>query len=430
MTGASALGETVFRPIVAAVVTLAAGPALAQTSDPAITARVERVLAKSPVIDGHNDLPWELRNKYGPGQAQIDLRQDTASLPQPLDTDIPRLRKGHVGAQFWSVWIEATITGPEAVKTTLEQIDIVRRMVARYPDTFELTSTAADIRRIEKAGRIASLMGVEGGHQIDNSLAVLRAYYALGVRYMTLTHTRDIPWADSGTDDPKAGGLTPFGVEVVREMNRIGMLVDLSHVSPATMVAAIRASRAPVIFSHSNARALIDHPRGVPDDVLSLVKANGGIVMVNFYPPYVSDAMRRWVADRAAEVARTNAPPYGGLYIGQPDRAAAALKAWDAAHPAPVVTIGEVADHIDHIAKVAGHDNVGLGSDFDGIETNVAGLEGVDRYPALFAELARRGWSDADMAKLSGGNMLRVLAAAETVAARLKDEPPSIAVAP
>ncbi len=408
----------------------AATPAAAQTTDAALAARIERMLTRSPVIDGHNDLPWALREAYGPAQAGIDLRRDTAHLATPLMTDLPRLRAGHVGAQFWSVWIPATITGPAAVATTLEQIDLVDRMVARYPDRLAPATTAADIRRIERSGRTASLIGVEGGHQIDNSLAVLRRYRALGVRYMTLTHTANIAWADSATDDPRVGGLTPFGVAVVREMNRLGMLVDLSHVAPATMRAAIAASRAPVIFSHSNARAILDHPRNVPDDVLALVRANGGLVMVNFYPGYISGKYRDWVADRAAEVARTNAPPYGGLYIGQPDRAKLALSAWEDKHPRPVVTLAQVADHIDHIARTAGPDHVGLGGDLDGIDRNVEGLEGVDGYPRLFAELARRGWSDADLAKLAGGNLLRVLAAADTVAASLKAEPPASATLP
>lgn len=408
----------------------AATPAAAQATDAALAARIERVLTRSPVIDGHNDLPWALREAYGPAQAGIDLRRDTAHLATPLMTDLPRLRAGHVGAQFWSVWIPATITGPAAVATTLEQIDLVDRMVARYPDRLAPATTAADIRRIEKSGRTASLIGVEGGHQIDNSLAVLRRYRALGVRYMTLTHTANIAWADSATDDPRVDGLTPFGVAVVREMNRLGMLVDLSHVAPATMRAAIAASRAPVIFSHSNARAILDHPRNVPDDVLALVRANGGLVMVNFYPGYISGKYRDWVADRAAEVARTNAPPYGGLYIGQPDRAKLALSAWEDKHPRPVVTLAQAADHIDHIARTAGPDHVGLGGDLDGIDRNVEGLEGVDGYPRLFAELARRGWSDADLAKLAGGNLLRVLAAADTVAASLKAEPPASATLP
>jgi membrane dipeptidase len=280
--------------------------------------------------------------------------------------------------------------------------------------------TAADVTRAHKAGRIASLIGVEGGHQINNSLDVLRAYYDLGARYMTLTHSNNTAWADSATDNPAHHGLTPFGKEVVREMNRLGMLIDLSHVSEETMRAALAVSEAPVIYSHSSTRALVDHPRDVPDDVLRLVAHNGGVVMVNFYPGYVSEARRRWDADEAAEVARYNSPPFGGLYIGQPERAKAALAEWKRTHPMPAVGISDVADHIDHIRKVAGVDHVGLGSDFDGIPEAPTGLDGVDKFPALLMELAHRGWNDAELAKVAGGNALRALAKAEEVSARLR----------
>ena len=276
------------------------------------------------------------------------------------------------------------------------------------------------MRRIHKAGKIASMIGIEGGHQINDSLAVLRQMYDLGARYMTLTHVLNTPWADAATDAPVHHGLTPFGQEVVREMNRLGMLVDLSHVSPDTMRAALAVTAAPVIFSHSSARALVDHPRDVPDDVLKLVAANGGVVMVNFNPGYVSAARNQWDADRAAELARYSSPPYGGLYIGQPDRAKAALAQWEREHPKPVVTLGEVADHIDHIRQIAGIDHVGLGSDFDGIPEGPRGLAGVDGYPALLEELMRRGWSDADVAKVAGENVLRVMAACEREAAVLR----------
>ena len=304
---------------------------------------------------------------------------------------------------------------------TLEQIDLVKRMAARYPADFAMAYTVADIRRIHKAHKIASLIGIEGGHQINNSLAVLRQMYDVGARYMTLTHTTNTVWADSATDTPAHNGLTPFGVEVVREMNRLGMLVDLSHVSPDTMKAALAASRAPVIFSHSSARALDDHPRNVPDDVLRAVAANGGVVMVNFAPPYVSSERNHWQADRAAEQTRFNSPPYAGLYIGQPERAKAALAQWDARHPRPVTTLAQVADHVEYIRRVAGIDHVGLGSDFDGIPDTPVGLEGVDHYPALLEELMRRGWSDADIAKLAGENLLRAMAAAEQVSLKLRD---------
>ena len=393
-------------------------------------ARVDHVLAATPLIDGHNDLPWEIRERFKSDLSKFDFGSDLSKLgPGPdapaLMTDIPRLRAGHVGGQFWSVWVPVTMKGMEAVQVTIEQIDLVKTLTARYPHDLEMAYTAADIRRVHEAGKVASLIGVEGGHQINDSLAVLRQYYDLGARYMTLTHTSNTAWADSATDAPAHHGLTAFGKEVVHEMNRLGMLVDLSHVSNDTMRAALEASEAPVIYSHSSARALVDHPRDVPDDILALVAKNGGVVMVNFFPGFISDARRRWDADRAAEQARCNSGPEG-LYLGQPDRAKAALAAWEAAHPKPEVGMGVVADHIEHIRKVAGVDHVGIGSDFDGIPATPTGLEGVDKFPALLAELARRGWSDADLAKVAGENVLRVLAQAERVSARLRaSRPPS-----
>lgn len=410
---------------------VAAAPAAAATPDgPA--ARVARVLAATPVIDGHNDLPWELHERFAGRLDRVDLSRDTSHLPYaagpPLMTDIPRLRRGGVGGQFWSVWIPPTLTGPVAVQTTVEQIDLVKRMCAAYPRDFAMAYSADDVVRIERSGRIACLIGIEGGHQIGDSLPVLRQMYELGARYMTLTHTKDTAWADSATDDPVHQGLTPFGRAVVREMNRLGMLVDLSHVSPDTMRDALRETRAPVIFSHSGARAIVDHPRDVPDDVLRLLPANGGVVMVNFYPGYVSQARAQWDAEEAAEEARLNAPPYSGLYVGQPDRAKAALAAWKATHPAPVVTVAQVADHIDHVRQVAGVDHVGLGSDFDGVPDTPLGLDGVDKFPAVLAELARRGWSDDDLAKVAGLNVLRVMRGAEAVARKLQaTEAPSSA---
>jgi membrane dipeptidase len=393
--------------------------------------RVERVLTQTPLIDGHNDLPWEIRERFGGDLAKLDLSASTAGLPAPkgrppLMTDIPRLRRGRVGAQFWSVFIPVEVKGPAAVQETFEQIDIVKTMCARYPRDLAMAYSAADITRLHRAGLTASLIGVEGGHQINDSLVVLRAYYDAGARYLTLTHSSNTAWADSATDNPQHHGLTPFGKEVVREMNRLGMLVDLAHVSEDTMRAALTVSEAPVIFSHSSARALVDHPRDVSDEVLRLVAHNGGIVMVNFAPHYVSEARRRWDADRVAEQARNSSPPFGGLYIGQPERGAAALKSWDEAHPKPPVTLADVADHIEHIRAVAGVDDVGLGSDFDGIPETPTGLEGVDRFPALLQELARRGWNDADLAKVAGGNLLRVMSQVEVVSARLrKERPPS-----
>lgn len=393
----------------------------AQSSDAAVAARVERVLARTPVIDGHNDLAWELREAV----PAPDLSRDTAALPHPLQTDIPRLRKGRVGAQFWSVWIPADTIGPRAVEMTLEEIDVVRRFVAAHPRDLEMATSAADVRRVERAGRIASLIGVEGGHQIDGRLAVLRQYKALGVGYMTLTHCKSLEWADSSTDAPRAGGLAPFGTQVVAEMNRIGMIVDVSHVADTTMRDVLAVSRAPVIASHSGARAVTDAPRNIPDDLLAAIGAKGGVVMVNFYPAFLSNAWRAWDRERTAYAKSVGvaADVYG-------PKSPAPLVAWDAAHQNPRVGVKEVADHVEHVARVAGHDAVGLGGDYDGINgTAPQGMTGVDGYPLLFAELVRRGWSDADLAKLSSGNVLRVMEAVEAVATRSAGQPPVEATA-
>jgi membrane dipeptidase len=335
-------------------------------------------------------------------------------------TDIPRLRAGGVGGQFWSVYVDPKLAGAAAVQATLEQIALVKAMCARYPADFAMAYTAADIVRVHHAHRIACLIGVEGGHQINDSLAVLRAYYDSGARYMTLTHFMNTAWADSATDAPAHHGLTEFGRQVVRDMNWLGMLIDLSHVSEETMRAALKDSQAPVIFSHSSARALSDHPRNVSDGVLQLLKGNGGVVMVNFFPEYVSEARRKWGAELAAEQARLNSPPFGGLYVGQPEKAQAALEAWQQAHPPPPVTVRDVAEQIEHVRDVAGIDHVGLGSDFDGIPEAPQGLDGVDKYPALLAELARRGWTDEQLAKVAGANLLRAMRAAEEVSRRLR----------
>ncbi|HEY2808258.1 MAG TPA: dipeptidase [Steroidobacteraceae bacterium] len=415
-----------YKKLTAALLLLLIAPlVLAAPADQDYAARVARILKKTPLIDGHNDLPWEIRERFNSKLSTLNLNSDTAALPFPaggvaLMTDIGRLRRGGVGGQFWSVFVPVEMQGPVAVKATLEQIDIVYQMAERYPKDFEIAYTAADVRRIHKAGRIASLIGIEGGHQIDNSLPVLRQMYTLGARYMTLTHSSNTQWADSATDAPKHHGLTAFGREVVHEMNRLGMLVDISHVSAETMHAVLDVTAAPVMFSHSSARAIVDHPRDVPDDVLKLLEHNGGVVMVNFYPGYVSAARNRWDADYAAERARYDSPPFAGIYIGQPERAKAALEEWVKAHPAPNVTLAEVADHIEHVRQVAGVDHVGLGSDFDGIPATPVGLEGVDKYPDLLIELMRRGWSDEDIAKLAGENILRALATTESVAARLR----------
>jgi membrane dipeptidase len=389
-----------------------------------LQARVSRVLKATPLIDGHNDWPELLREREGDARWTMDLRSGLGDRAEPYNTDIARLRQGMVGGQFWSVWVDSALPGPEQVKETIEQIALVQSFVERYPETFALARTGADVRRIHKSGRIDSLIGVEGGGQIDGSLGVLRAYRALGAGYLTLTHSRTIEWADSATDNPKHDGLTPFGESVVLELNRLGMLVDLSHVSEATMLDALRVSKAPVIFSHSSARALDDHPRNVTDAVLAQVAANGGVVMINFAPIYISDAFRLWSSDHDAEKARLNAPPFGGLYIGQPDKAAAALAEWERTHPKPAVTLAMVADHIAHVAKVAGVDHVGIGSDYDGVGKDLpAGLGDVSTYPALLAELMRRGWSDADVAKVAGGNVLRVMDKAEAVARSMNPVP-------
>jgi membrane dipeptidase len=377
---------------------------------PAVKARIDRILKATPLIDGHNDLPEQLRDCC---EGKVEgLEQGSDKRAKPLMTDMARLRAGDVGGQFWSVYIPSEVTGDAAIRETIEQIDLVHRLCAAYPKDLGMAVTADDVVRVHKSGRVACLIGIEGGHQIGGNLAALRQFRALGAGYMTLTHFKNTDWADSATDDPVHHGITDFGRTVIAEMNRVGMLVDLSHVSAETMRAAIAATKAPVIFSHSDARALNDHPRNVPDDVLKLLPANGGVVMVNFYPAHLSADYGQWAAARAAEEARGKS-----LWQGQPERRAAALKAWDAANPAPKTPVSVVADHIEHIVQLAGHDHVGLGGDLDGIEAAVEGLGGVDGYPLIFAELIKRGWSDADLAKLAGGNVLRVMRQAEAVAA-------------
>ena len=373
---------------------LAPAPALGQAGAAAEEV-ARRVLTRTPLFDGHNDLPWAIR-EYRAAPRDVyayDLRGTT-----PGHTDIPRLRKGMVGAQFWSVYIPFEATKEGAARVQLEQIDIARQVIARYPDVFEQAYSASDVERIFGSGRIASVLGMEGGHAIENSLGALRAFYDLGARYMTLTHSANIDWADSCCEPPRLGGLSEFGKEVVREMNRLGMLVDLSHTSPGTMHDALDVSEAPVIFSHSGARAVTDHPRNVPDDVLRRLPENGGVVMVTFVPSFVNAEAARW----------------------------SSLPAEQRKGSEPRATMEDVIRHIEHIRRVAGVDHVGIGGDFDGISTVVQGLEDVSTYPALFAELARRGWSEEDLAKLAGGNVLRVWREAERVAARLQRErPPS-----
>ena len=398
--------------------------ASAQPIDPKVEARIDRILKRTPLIDGHNDLAEQLRENYGLKVENLASGTD-AWKPKPLMTDMARLHAGRVGAQFWSVYIDAGVHGDEAIRQTIEQIDIVIRLVQAYPRDLELATTADDVVRIHKAGRVASLIGIEGGHQIGGSLPALRQFYRLGARYMTLTHFKTTEWADSATDDPKWGGLNDFGRAVVGEMNRLGMLIDLSHVSPETMADALDVTKAPVLFTHSDARALSDHPRNVPDDILKRLPANGGVVMVNFYIGHLSEPYRQWSAERAAEEARLKS-----LLNGQPKAREAALAEWGKARPAPTATVGLVADHIEHVAKIAGYDHVGIGGDLDGIgiDEAPAGMNSVSAYPLLFAELIRRGWSDANLAKLAGGNVLRVMRRTEAVATSMKDQPPSMAV--
>jgi membrane dipeptidase len=383
-------------------------------------ARIDRILKQTPLIDGHNDLPYALRGDY---DLRVEgLESGTAQRDPPLMTDMERLRAGRVGGQFWSVYISGTLTGDEAIRTTIEQIDTAHRIIAAYPQYLELASTADDIVRIHRRGRIGSMLGVEGGRQIGGSMATLRRFYDLGVRYMTLTHNQTTEWADAATDEPAHDGLSPFGLEVVKEMNRLGMLVDLSHVAPKTAMDAIAASRAPVIFSHSDVSALNPHPRNVPDDVLRLLPANGGVVMVTFVPGFLKPEIWAWSRERSAQEARLKS-----LYPFSKARVEDGLKRWEAANPQPQAQVSDVADHIEHAARIAGYDHVGIGGDLDGITTTVVGLGGADEYPNLFAELIRRGWTDRNLAKLAGGNILRVLRQAEAVAESIKDEEPSMA---
>jgi membrane dipeptidase len=408
--------------LLAGALAMISASANAQSIDPKVQTRIDRILKGTPLIDGHNDLPEQLRENYG--MSVEGLASGTDKREHPLMTDMARLHEGRVGGQFWSVYIPSSVTGDAAIRATLEEIDIVKRLVKAYPNDLELARTADDIVRIHKAGKVASLIGVEGGHQIGGSLAALRQFYDLGARYMTLTHFKNNEFADSATDDPKWHGLNDFGRTVVHEMNRLGMLVDLSHVSPETMSDALDVSKAPVIFSHSDARALSDHPRNVPDDILKRLPANGGVVMVNFFLGHLSEPYRQWAAEESAVTARL-----GDLYTGQPDIRKAKLAEWEKAHPRPTADVGLIADHIEHVVKVAGHDHVGLGGDLDGINIEGAptGMNSVAGYPLLFAELIRRGWSDEDLAKLAGGNLLRVMRRAAAVSASMKDEPPAMA---
>ena len=402
-------------------VAIAVMTAAAAQAQPADEARVLEILKTTPLIDGHNDLPWALRQSYGNDVYAVDLTQDLSASTK-LHTDIARLRAGGVGGQFWSVYVPASLTPLEAVEETFEQIDTAKRIIAAHPETFGLATTADEVDAVFDSGRIASLIGMEGGYSIDDSLALLREFYRAGARYMTLTHSKTTTWADSATDAPKWGGLNAFGEDVVREMNRLGMMVDLSHVSEETMLDAMRVSEAPVIFSHSSARAVTGHPRNVPDNVLRMMPQDGGIVMINLAPGFVSETVRAWNAGRAAEDARLKS-----LNPGDPAAVAAGLKAWDDAHPTPQATLGDVVAHIQHVRDVAGVDHVGLGADFDGIGSLPEGMGGVDAYPRILAALMQAGWTEADIRKISGENLLRVMRAVEATAAAKADERPSMA---
>ena len=409
--------KTQLRPGILIIAVLVAGtPILGDDLD----TRVATVLKATPLIDGHNDLPWQYLRRVNNHLSQLDLASDLTQIDNPTDTDLPRLRRGMVGGLFWSVYvpIEAYGGNPSAVQAVINQIDFVKRLVNHYDSDLELALDASSIRRIHASGKIASLIGMEGGHSINNSLASLRQLYDLGARYMTLTHSKGLLWADSATDTQRHGGLTQFGELVVLEMNRLGMMVDLSHVSVETMRDALRVSRSPVIFSHSSAYGVTQHARNVPDDVLALVGKKRGVVMVNYLTSYVSESMRlhRVALERHEEMLNQD---------HEPDRVAELMSQWSARHPAPEVTLFDVADHIDHIKAVAGIEAIGLGADFDGMPPGPVGLEDVSTYPALLKELLIRGYSDQDIAKIAGENLLRVMNDAEAVAARLQTlEPP------
>ena len=405
-------------PIALAALLLAGAAHAAPTPEQVASA----ALRAAPVWDGHNDVPEQLRDRYKDVIADFDFADTTATASGDtiaMHTDLARLAKGHVGAQFWSVYVSANLNEQQAVQATLEQIDVTKRLIARNSGKLELVTTANGAQRAMKAGRVASLIGMEGGHSIGSSLAVLRQMYELGARYMTLTHSLNTPWADSATDAPKHNGLTPFGKDVVREMNRLGMLVDLSHVSEKTMMDVLDLTSVPVIFSHSGARAVNGHARNVPDSVLARLKANGGVVMAVGYPDFISEKRRQWNANLAAEEARLKS-----LSRGDPDAVARALDAWRAANPGPTASVRDWADHIDHIRQIAGIDAVAIGGDYDGVDTTPVDAPDVSGYPALFTELARRGYSQTDLEKVASRNIARVLRAAETYAAAHRNQPP------
>jgi len=391
--------------------------------DPAMQLAIA-ALEAAPVFDGHNDVPIQLRSRFANQINDLDFHDtlgtgETHPRGRAMHTDLARLRQGKVGAQYWSVFVPASLDEPEAVQATIEQIDVTKRLIALYSDDLQLALSADDVETAIASGRIASLLGMEGGHSIGSSLSVLRQMYDLGARYMTLTHSKNTPWADSATDAPEHDGLTAFGEDLIREMNRMGMLVDLSHVSEDTMADVLDVAIAPVIFSHSGARSVNGHARNVPDSVLARLPANGGVVMVVGLPGFLSEQQRQWYAERQGKVAELES-----LLQGQPDTVSQALAQWDAANPMPMATISDMADHIDHIREVAGIANIGIGGDYDGMPSGPVGMEDVSGYPALFAELARRGYSQAELEMISYHNALRVLRQAEQIAARQRGELP------
>lgn len=421
----------------AALATALAAPAIAK-DDPAPDAEIVEeqpapdpdleaakiALDAAPVFDGHNDVPIQLRARFDNQINQFDFSDTSytgATHPagRVMHTDIARLKAGKVGAQYWSVYVPASLDEPEAVQMTIEQIDVMKRLIARYPDALRYTETADEVEMAISEGKVASLLGMEGGHSIGSSLAVLRQMYALGARYMTLTHSRNTPWADSATDDPEHDGLTDFGKDVVREMNRIGMLVDLSHVSEEAMHDALDVARAPVIFSHSGAAAVNGHARNVPDSVLQRLPENGGIVMVVALPAFLNEERRVWYSQWQAEEARLKS-----LHQGQPDMVKAKLDEWEAANPEPQTMISHMADHVDHIKNLIGVEYIGIGADFDGMPTGPVGFEDVGGYPEFFAELVRRGYSQAELEMIASRNALRVLREAERYSASVSAQPP------
>lgn len=383
----------------------------ASAATPEETAR--EVLAKTPIIDGHNDTPHQIAALFDRDFSKFDLAALPAEVLAKTHTDIKTARAGFLGGQYWSVYVDAALPKHEAVTRTIQQIDVVRQMMARYPETFTYAATAAEVEAAMKKGQIASLIGMEGGHSIGSSLEILRQTYALGARYMTLTHSLTTDWADSSTDAPKHDGLSPFGFEVLAEMNKLGMIADISHVSEATMHDVLDKSTAPILFTHSNARAITPHPRNVPDSVLKRLPQNGGVVMVTFVPGFTSTARRQWEYERSAIAGRAKTE-----FSGNPAGEKAAVDAWIAANPQPKATLAQVADHIDHIRKVAGIDHIGIGGDFGGVDELPVGLENVSTYPALFAELVRRGYAKADLAKIAQGNVLRVMRGVERAAGK------------